>query len=58
VPLNPRYVGFDCPDSFVVGYGLDFEQRYRNLADILEISDTTALKADPSVLLPHLAIPA
>ena len=26
VPLHPRYVGFDCPDSFVVGYGLDFER--------------------------------
>ena len=24
VPLAPRYVGFDCPDRFVVGYGLDF----------------------------------
>jgi hypoxanthine phosphoribosyltransferase len=58
VPLNPRYVGFDCPDSFVVGYGLDFEQRYRNLADILEISDIATLKADPSALLPHLAVPA
>jgi hypoxanthine phosphoribosyltransferase len=57
VPLRPRYVGFDCPDSFVVGYGLDFEERYRNLADILEISDTTALKADPDALLSHL-VPA
>jgi hypoxanthine phosphoribosyltransferase len=58
VPLTPRYVGFDCPDRFVVGYGLDFEQRYRNLADILEISDTAALKADPDALIPHLAVPA
>ncbi|MFQ5879510.1 MAG: hypoxanthine phosphoribosyltransferase [Dehalococcoidia bacterium] len=29
VPLH--YVGFDIPDEFVVGYGLDFHQRYRNL---------------------------
>jgi hypoxanthine phosphoribosyltransferase len=56
VPLRPRYVGFDCPDSFVVGYGLDFEERYRNLADILEISDTAALKADPNALLSHLVV--
>ena len=28
------YRGFDIPDAFVVGYGLDFEQRYRNLRDI------------------------
>ena len=31
VPLELRYVGFDCPDRFVVGYGLDFGERYRNL---------------------------
>jgi hypoxanthine phosphoribosyltransferase len=28
------YVGFSIPDEFVVGYGLDYAQRYRNLADI------------------------
>jgi hypoxanthine phosphoribosyltransferase len=55
VPLRPAYVGFDCPDSFVVGYGLDHQERYRNLADILEVTDTTALAADPDLLLPHLA---
>jgi hypoxanthine phosphoribosyltransferase len=32
VPLE--YVGFDIPDEFVVGYGLDYGQRYRNLPDI------------------------
>jgi hypoxanthine phosphoribosyltransferase len=31
VPLDLRYVGFDIPDEFVVGYGLDFAERYRNL---------------------------
>ena len=54
--LRPRYVGFDCPDRFVIGYGLDFEERYRNVADILEVSDTAALKADLDALLPHLAV--
>ncbi len=29
VPID--YVGFDIPDEFVVGYGLDYDQRYRNL---------------------------
>ena len=35
VPLELRYRGFDCPDEFVVGYGLDFEERFRNVPDIL-----------------------
>lgn len=32
--IRPQYVGFDIPDEFVVGYGLDFGDRYRNLPDI------------------------
>ncbi|GEK31015.1 MAG: hypoxanthine phosphoribosyltransferase [Kurthia sp.] len=31
VELNADYVGFDVPDAFVVGYGLDYAERYRNL---------------------------
>ena len=31
VELSPRYVGFEIPDRFVVGYGLDYAERYRNL---------------------------
>ncbi len=29
--VDPKYVCTHCPDDFVVGYGLDFAQRYRNL---------------------------
>lgn len=31
VDLEPHYVGFEIPDKFVVGYGLDHAERYRNL---------------------------
>jgi hypoxanthine phosphoribosyltransferase len=31
VPVTPDHVVFEIPDEFVVGYGLDYEDRYRNL---------------------------
>ena len=31
VDIEADYVGFDIPDEFVVGYGLDFNQKFRNL---------------------------
>jgi len=31
VPISCKYVGFEIPDEFVVGYGLDYAERYRNL---------------------------
>jgi hypoxanthine phosphoribosyltransferase len=37
VPLD--YVGFEVPDEFVVGYGLDFRQKYRNLPFVATLKD-------------------
>ena len=37
-PVALDYVGFEIPDKFVVGYGLDYRQRYRNLPSISAIS--------------------
>lgn len=34
VPITCKYVGFEIPDEFVVGYGLDYAERYRNLSYI------------------------
>ncbi|HTF44765.1 MAG TPA: hypoxanthine phosphoribosyltransferase [Terriglobales bacterium] len=34
MPIQGDYIGFRIPDEFVVGYGLDYAERYRNLADI------------------------
>ena len=33
-PVQVDYVGFQIPDEFVVGYGLDYAERYRNLKDV------------------------
>jgi hypoxanthine phosphoribosyltransferase len=46
VPPPVRFVGFDIPDEFVLGYGLDFAERYRNL-DRVVAGDLEALRADP-----------
>ena len=41
VEIDCRYVGFNIPTDFVVGYGLDYNERYRNLRDV-------------AVLAPHI----
>ncbi|PZF62077.1 hypoxanthine phosphoribosyltransferase [Curtobacterium sp. MCBD17_034] len=34
VQVDVKYVGFDIPDAFVIGYGLDYDERYRNLRGV------------------------
>jgi hypoxanthine phosphoribosyltransferase len=46
VPVTLRYTGFTIPDAYVIGYGLDFQDRYRNLRDLL-VADLNALEIDP-----------
>jgi hypoxanthine phosphoribosyltransferase len=38
-PVDVKYVGFRIPDEFVVGYGLDYAEDYRNLADICVLEE-------------------
>lgn len=38
-PVDVSYVGFQIPDEFVVGYGLDFAEDYRNLRDICVLAE-------------------
>ena len=39
VDLSPRYVGFEIPNRFVVGYGLDRAERHRNLPYVATLRD-------------------
>ncbi len=39
VPISLKYCGFEIPDEFVVGYGLDFDEKYRNLNDICILNE-------------------
>jgi hypoxanthine phosphoribosyltransferase len=42
VQLPTRYVGFEIPDRFVIGYGLDHGERYRNLPFVAALKDDVA----------------
>jgi len=41
--INVDYVGFDIPNAFVVGYGLDYAERFRELPFIAEVIDPSKL---------------
>ncbi len=42
IDLRIKYVGFTIPDCFVVGYGLDYQQRYRNLPFLALLKEDAA----------------
>jgi hypoxanthine phosphoribosyltransferase len=39
VDLETKYVGFEIPDRFAIGYGLDHDERYRNLPYVAALND-------------------
>ena len=53
VPAPVRFVGFEIEDHFVLGYGLDFAERYRNL-DHVVAADLKTLRDDPDAYVPGL----
>jgi hypoxanthine phosphoribosyltransferase len=50
--VKPDYVGFTIPDKFVVGYGLDLAQRYRNLPYIAELPSFEAPRQGTDLSVP------
>lgn len=39
VDITPDYYGFEIPDKFVVGYGLDYNDHYRNLPEVCVLKE-------------------
>ena len=50
IPVELEHRGFEIPDVFVIGYGLDFQGRYRNVPEILQVNDLARLAGDPGML--------
>ena len=46
IEIECRYIGFEIPNRFVIGYGLDFAERYRNLPFVGVIRDELAAQAE------------
>ena len=53
VPLPTRYCGIAIDDEFMLGYGLDFAERYRNLAGLV-VGDLRVLERDPDAYVSNL----
>ncbi|GIL54681.1 hypothetical protein Vafri_10419 [Volvox africanus] len=39
IPFQADYTGFECPDEFIVGYGIDYAEKYRNLPYIGSVKE-------------------
>jgi len=55
-PVEPTYVGIEIPEEFVVGYGLDYEGRYRNLP-VLATANSAVLEENPDAYVAALYRP-
>ena len=51
IPVPVEWRGFEIPDLFVLGYGLDYEGIYRNVRDIFVARDIVELAADPKLFV-------
>jgi hypoxanthine phosphoribosyltransferase len=59
IAIEPDWIGFDIPDEFVVGYGLDYDDLYRNLPYLaaLEPSDLSPSDLAPRDQAPRDLVP-
>jgi len=53
IPVPVRYAGFEIGDEFVLGYGLGYTERYRNL-DRVVVADMAVLREDPDAYVASL----
>ena len=51
--VYPNYIGFSIPDAFVVGYGLDYQERFRHLPHLAVLEDVDLNRGDAMVSLPQ-----
>ncbi len=51
VPVPLEHRGFEIPDVFVVGYGLDFQALYRNVPEVLAVRDLARMVNHPAILV-------
>jgi len=54
IPVPVEMVGFEIPDVFVLGYGLDFQGLYRNVPELLAVRDIARLANEPTALVDSL----
>ncbi|MFN2489013.1 MAG: hypoxanthine phosphoribosyltransferase [Actinomycetota bacterium] len=56
VPVEIEYTGFQIPDVFVLGYGLDWQGLYRNLPELLVVTDVARLASDPLAIADRFGV--
>ena len=54
IPVELEWSGFEIPDEFVLGYGLDHAGLYRNIEDLVVVPDIARLVAEPRMYVPAL----
>ncbi len=54
LPVPVEWIGFEAPDAFLLGYGLDYRGIYRNVPDLIAVRDVARLALHPRMLVEEL----